>query len=545
MSSSEAGAGDIGGEPSKQPSKRSKGKDTRITKDSASVEDCLALLEDILSKVGERYTEMADTFNAFNDDVRSMEESVATAMATFRSEPEKLQGNIACRDEERKNLIEELATRVDEVEDLKTRVTILEKAELPKRLPPRREVDHAIELEPGAKPPAKAPYRMAPPELEELQRQLKDLLDVGFIRPSKAPYGAPVLFQRKSDGSLRLCIDYRALNKVTVKNKYPIPLVADLFDQLGGAKFFTKLDLRSGYYQVRIAEGDEEKTACVTRYGAYEFLVMPFGLTNAPATFCTLMNKLFHPYLDRFVVVYLNDFVLYSNTLEEHVEHLRTIFQVLRENQLYVKREKCSFAKEEVHFLGHWIGRGQLHMDQQKVRAICEWEAPTTVSELRSFLGIVNYYRRFIVGYSARAAPLTDLLKKTQSWDWTPRCAEAFEDLKRAVTEDPVLRLPDCSRPFEVHTDASDFAIGGSNRDRTVAMSATDGLMREMKVIDTGALKCSGRRRATLERIFNILEEPVDNLDPVDTRIISPIHKYVHSFIQLDVKLSIIETCIN
>nr|CAD1829916.1 unnamed protein product [Ananas comosus var. bracteatus] len=266
--------------------------------------------------------------------------------------------------------------------------------ELPKRLPPRREVDHAIELEPGAKPPAKAPYRMAPPELEELQHQLKDLLDAGFIRPSKAPYGAPVLFQRKSDGSLRLCIDYRALNKVTVKSKYPIPLVADLFDQLGGAKFFTKLDLRSGYYQVRIAEDDEKKTACVTRYGAYEFLVMPFGLTNAPATFCTLMNKLFHPYLDRFVVVYLDDIVVYSNTLEEHVEHLRTIFQVLRENQLYVKREKCSFAKEEVHFLGHWIGRGQLHMDQQKVRAICEWEAPTTVSELRSFLGLVNYYRR-------------------------------------------------------------------------------------------------------------------------------------------------------
>lgn len=333
--------------------------------------------------------------------------------------------------------------------------------ELPKQLPPRREVDHAIELEPGSKPTAKAPYRMAPPELKELQRQLKDLLEAGFIRPSKAPYGAPVLFQRKSDGSLRLCIDYRALNKVTIKNKYPIPLVEDLFDQLGGAKYFTKLDLRSGYYQVRIAEGDEEKTTCVTRYGAYEFLVMPFGLTNAPATFCTLMNKLFHPYLDRFVVVYLDDIVVYSNTLEEHKEHLRIVFQVLRDNQLFVKREKCSFAKEEVHFLGHWIGQGQLHMNHGKIRAICEWEAPTTVSELRSFLGLVNYYRRFIAGYSARAAPLTDLLKKYQSWDWTPRCAEAFEDLKRAVTEEPVLRLPDCRQPFEVHTDASDFAIGG------------------------------------------------------------------------------------
>ena len=162
--------------------------------------------------------------------------------------------------------------------------------QLPKSLPPRRAVDHEIELFPGSKPPAKSPYRMAPPELEELRKQLNEFLVGGFIRPSKAPYGAPVLFQKKADGSLRLCIDYRALNKVTVRNTYPIPLIADLFDQLRRAKYFTKLDLRSGYHQVRIAEGDESKTACVTRYGAYEWLVMPFGLTNAPATFCTLMN---------------------------------------------------------------------------------------------------------------------------------------------------------------------------------------------------------------------------------------------------------------
>nr|CAD1818433.1 unnamed protein product [Ananas comosus var. bracteatus] len=206
--------------------------------------------------------------------------------------------------------------------------------ELPKQLPPRRELNHAIELEPGAKPPAKAPYRMAAPELEELQKQLKELLDAGFIRPLKASYEAPVLFQQKSDESLRLCIDYRALNK--------------------------------------IVEGDEEKTTCVTRYRAYEFLVMPFGLTNAPATFCTLINKLFHPYLDRFVVVYLDDIVVYNNTLEEHIEHLRTVFQMLRENQLFVKKEKCIFAKEEVHFLGHWIGPGLIRMDQRNVLAICE-----------------------------------------------------------------------------------------------------------------------------------------------------------------------------
>ncbi|RVW96014.1 RNA-directed DNA polymerase-like [Vitis vinifera] len=297
--------------------------------------------------------------------------------------------------------------------------------ELPKRLPPRREEDHKIELEPETKPPAMGPYRMAPPELEELRRQLKELLDAGFIQPSKVPYGAPVLFQKKHDGSLRMCIDYRALNKVTVKNKYPIPLIVDLFDQLGRARYFTKLDLRSGYYQVRIAEGDEPKTTCVTRYGSYEFLVMPFGLTNAPATFYTLMNNIFHPYLDKFVVVYLDDIVIYSNTLKEHVEHLRKVFKILRQNELYVKKEKCSFAKEEVSFLGHRIRDGKLMMDDSKGKP--------------SRNGI----------HQPRAAPLMNLLKKNKAWEWDERCQQAFEDLKKVVTEEPVLALPDHTKVFE------------------------------------------------------------------------------------------------
>nr|CAN62036.1 hypothetical protein VITISV_019703 [Vitis vinifera] len=258
-----------------------------------------------------------------------------------------------------------------------------------------------------------------------------------------------------------MCIDYRALNKVMVKNKYPIPLIADLFDQLGRARYFTKLDLRSGYYQVRIAEGDEPKTTCVTRYGSYEFLVMPFGLTNAPATFCTLMNKIFHPYLDKFVVVYLDDIVIYSNTLKEHEEHLRKVFKILRHNKLYVKKEKCSFAKKEVSFLGHRIRDGKLMMDDSKVKAIQEWDPPTKVPQLRSFLGLVNYYRRFIKSYSGRAAPLTDLLKKNKAWEWDEKCQQAFEDLKKVVTEEPVLALPDHTKVFEVHTNALDFAIGG------------------------------------------------------------------------------------
>lgn len=298
---------------------------------------------------------------------------------------------------------------------------------MPSELPKRREIDHQIELVPGAKPPAAVPYRMAPPELEELRCQLKELMDSGYIQPSKAPYGAPVLFQKKQDESLRLCIAYRALNKLTVKNKYPIPLIEDLFDRLGDAKFFTKLDLRSGYYQVRIAAGDEPKTTCVTRYGSFEFLVMPFGLTNAPATFCTLIHHVFGTFLDKFVVIYLDDIVIYSQTLEEHIEHLQQVFQKLRDNELYVKREKCSFAQRQVHFLGHVISEGRLLMDDSKIRAIQNWEAPKKLTELRSFLGLTNYYRKFIKSYSAIATPLTNLLKKGQAWTWDAKAQDAFE----------------------------------------------------------------------------------------------------------------------
>ncbi|KAL2225718.1 UNVERIFIED_CONTAM: Transposon Tf2-12 polyprotein, partial [Sesamum indicum] len=333
--------------------------------------------------------------------------------------------------------------------------------ELPRKLPPKRAVDHEIELVPGTRPPARAPYRMSQPELVELRKQLKDMLESGIIKPAKSPYGAPVLFQKKADGSLRLCCDYRALNKITVKNKYPIPLVADCFDRLSGANYFTKIDLRSGYWQVRVKEGDEAKTTVVTRYGAFEFLVMPFGLTNAPATFSTLMNQVLHGFLDEFVVVYLDDIVIYSRTLAEHEDHLRQVLTRLREHELYVKVSKCSFARETISFLGHIVERGRIRMDPKKVQAIEEWRPPSDVHDLRSFLGLANYYRRFVKDYSAIAWPLTDLLKKTETWNWTPQCQVAFDDLKRAMVTDPVLALPDMSKPFLVETDASDFALGG------------------------------------------------------------------------------------
>jgi len=333
--------------------------------------------------------------------------------------------------------------------------------QLPKKLPPRRAIDHRIELVLGTKPPSQAPYRMSPMELAELSKQLEELIDEGFVCPSKAPYGAPVLFQKKADGSLRICVDYRALNKVTIKNKYPIPLIQDLMDRLSGASIFTKLDLRSGYWQVRVADGDEHKTTCVTRYGSYEFLVMPFGLTNAPATFCNLMNDVLYDFLDNFVVVYLDDIVIYSRGIEEHVTHLSKVLDRLREYELYVKREKCEFAKDEIMFLGHLIGEGQVKMDPRKIQAIVEWSAPKSVPELRSFLGLANYYRRFIEGYSKKTTPLSDLLKKNRRWEWTVDCQQAFEKLKTAVASALVLGLPDFEKPFEVHTDASVRAIGG------------------------------------------------------------------------------------
>jgi hypothetical protein len=285
-------------------------------------------------------------------------------------------------------------------------------AELPKTLLPRRAVDHKIELLSGSTPPAQAPYRMSPKELVELQQQLTELLEAGFIQPSKAPYGAPVLFQRKNDEAFRMCVDYRALNKVTVKNKYHVPLIQDLFDRLCKAAYFSKLDLRSSYRQVRIAEGDEPKTTCVTRYGSFEILVMPFGLTNAPATLCNLMNDVFHDYIDKFVVVYLDDIIVYSESFDDHSCPLRLVLSRLRENSLFVKEEKCDFARKDILFLSHRISLRKILMDEGKVKAIHDWLAPKTVSKLQSFLGLANYYRKFIASYAKKAALLTDLLKK-------------------------------------------------------------------------------------------------------------------------------------
>ena len=237
-------------------------------------------------------------------------------------------------------------------------------------------------MKPRIELPSKAPYRLSQKELEELKSQLDELLAKGYIRQSKSPYGAPVLFVDKKDGKLKLCVDYRAFNKVTVKNSYPLPRVDDLFDRLAGAKYFSRIDLRSGYHQIRIAQGDEEKTACRTRYGSFEFLVMPFGLCNAPATFTTLMNNIFHEYLDDFVIIYIDGILVYSKTAEEHAEHLEKVFQKLRSNKLYAKGDKCDWGKLRIKFLGHELTQGGVLVDDQKIKAILEWEKPKTTKGL-------------------------------------------------------------------------------------------------------------------------------------------------------------------
>nr|GEY35025.1 putative reverse transcriptase domain-containing protein [Tanacetum cinerariifolium] len=261
-------------------------------------------------------------------------------------------------------------------------------------LPPPRQVEFRIDLIPGATPVAHAPYRLAPSKLEELSEQLKELSEKGFIQPSSSPWGAPVLFVKKKDGSFRMCIDYRELNKLAIKNKYPLPRIDDLFDQLQGSSVYSKINLRSGYHRLRIREGDIPIIAFRTRYGHYKFQVMPFGLTSAPAVFMDLMNRVCKPYLDKFMIVFIDDIMIYYKNKEEHGEHLMTILKLLKDEKLYAKFSKCDFWLNSVQFLGHVIDSSGIHVDPAQIEAIKIWVAPTTPTEVQQFLGLAGYYRR-------------------------------------------------------------------------------------------------------------------------------------------------------
>ncbi|GJZ88461.1 putative reverse transcriptase domain-containing protein [Tanacetum coccineum] len=298
------------------------------------------------------------------------------------------------------------------------------------RLPPTRQVKFQIDLVSSAAPVGRSPYRLAPSEMEELSTQLQELFDKGFIRPSSSPWGAPVLFVIKKDGSFRMCIDYRELNKLTVRNRYPLPRIDDLFDQLQGSSVYSKIDLRSGYHQLRVRDEDIPKTAFRTRYGHYEFQVMPFGLTNAPAVFMDLMNRVCRPYLDKFVIVFIDDILIYSKTKEEHDAHLRLILELLKKEELYAKFSKCDFWLSKVQFLGHVIDSEGIHVDPAKIESIKDWESPKTPTEIRQFLGLAGYYRRFIEGFSKIAKPMTKLTQKSVKFNWGENIAiEESKDL--------------------------------------------------------------------------------------------------------------------
>ncbi len=329
------------------------------------------------------------------------------------------------------------------------------------QLPPHRSSDCAIDLLPDAVPPRGRIFPLSQPESRAMNHYIQEELAKGFIRPSTSPASAGFFFVKKKGGDLRPCIDYRGLNEITVKFRYPLPLVPSALEQLRSAQFFTKLDLRCAYNLIRIREGDEWKTAFSTTSGHYEYRVMPFGLVNSPSVFQSFINDVFRDMLDHYVIVYIDDILVYSETLQEHVQHVRSVLQRLIKYQLYAKLEKCEFHTTSVAFLGYVISQEGVAMDESKVHAVLNWPLPSTIKELQRFLGFANFYRRFIRGFSSIAAPLTNMTKKgSRRLQWTAEAHKAFDQLKRQFTTAPILHHPDPNSPFVVEVDASNVGIG-------------------------------------------------------------------------------------
>jgi hypothetical protein len=302
---------------------------------------------------------------------------------------------------------------------------------------------------------------MPPNELAELKVQLQGLMDKGLIRQSKSEWGCPALFvKKKKDNSLQMCVDYMPLNAVTIKDKYPLPRIDILFDQLSKAKMFSKIDSRSGYHQIKIRPQDIPKTVFSTRYGLYEYLVMSFGLMNAPAYFMYLMNLVFMPELDKVMIVFIDDILVYSEDDEDHAKPLRIVLNRLRDHKLYAKFSKCEFWLKRVPFLGHILSGDGISVDPSKVQEVMDWKVPTTTHEIRSFLGLPWYYHRFIPDFSKIANPMTSFLQKDQKFTWIKECEGAFHALWKLLTTAPILAQPDIEKPFEVFCDASKIGLG-------------------------------------------------------------------------------------
>jgi hypothetical protein len=329
------------------------------------------------------------------------------------------------------------------------------------KLPPHRLYDYEIYLTSDKKLPFGRIYSISREELQTLREWLDENLKKGFIRPSSSPVTSPVLFVKKPGGGLRLCMDYRALNEISVKDRYPLPLIKETMNGLEGMKFFTKIDIISAFNNVRMKEGHEKFTAFLTRFGLFESLVMPFGLTGAPATFQRFINDSLREYLDQFCSAYLDDILIYSKTKEEHTEHIRKVLQRLREAGLFAKISKCEFFVTETKFLGLIVGRDGFKMDPEKVKTILEWKTPRSATDVLRFNGFCNFYRRFIRNYSRIVTPLINLTKKNAVFNWSIECQDAFELLKYTVASAPTLKPFDWTKEAIVETDASDFVSGG------------------------------------------------------------------------------------
>lgn len=327
-------------------------------------------------------------------------------------------------------------------------------------LPPHRPYDCAIDLLPGTSPPKGKLYSLSIPEREAMEKYISDSLAAKIIRPSSSPAGAGFFFVKKKDGSLRPCIDYRGLNNITVRNTYPLPLMSSAFERLQGASCFTKLDLRNAYHLVRIKEGHEWKTAFNTPRGHFEYCVLPFGLSNAPAVFQALVNDVLRDMIDQFIYVYLDDILIFSRSLQEHVQHVRRVLQRLLENGLFVKAEKCVFHAQSVPFLGHIVSVEGVRMDPEKIQAVVNWPNPESRKALQRFLGFANFYRRFIRNFSQLAAPLTSLTSSKTTFRWSSAAEAAFTRLKDRFVSAPILVTPDPSRQFVVEVDASEVGVG-------------------------------------------------------------------------------------